>query len=138
MGGVKIRIEGDGESIDEAARRIAALGDARVYNRIYEYSGPPWRDCVAGKVDIFLALAPETTKPAPQCLDPVTIVDGNGRERYAELRAYGARPIVRLLWGGEVHAFDRATGECIESVDGIMRGWKIHPGELSRFQVKHG
>lgn len=69
------------------------------------------------------------------CSGPVTLVHGE-RERYGTVYALAtAHVVVNWREGGYNH-FSREDGSCIESTNGIMRGWRIHPDELPRFQVK--
>lgn len=51
-------------------------------------------------------------------------------ERFG-LASPGKTPgLVAVQWGGQKHEFERATGKCAETVDGLMRGWELHPFEI--------
>lgn len=40
--------------------------------------------------------------------------------------------LVAVEWGGQKHEFDRVTGKCAETTDGLMRGWELHPFEVAK------
>lgn len=43
---------------------------------------------------------------------------------------------VAVCWcGDDEHTFDARTGLCIESSDGRMKGWRIAPREMHRFNA---
>ncbi len=64
----------------------------------------------------------------------VTLAGPDGRERYATVSGISGLHVL-VTWEDDVlHYFSNTDGRCLESSNGIMRGWRIHPDELPRFQ----
>jgi hypothetical protein len=113
------------------------------------------RTCAAekfehGSVQHFIASECDACTKAEPRKTLVVLVDGHGPrsvslngaagtltwefriERYG-LAEPGPLPSqVSVEWGGRVHLFDRASGKCVESVDGLLRGWELHPFENTK------
>jgi len=53
-------------------------------------------------------------------------------ERYGAAEPGPLPSLVTVEWGGKVHLFERATGKCASSVDGELRGWELHPFEITK------
>lgn len=54
-----------------------------------------------------------------------------GDERYGEAFAADYPEHVVVLWANRRHVFHRESGRCVESPDGIMRSWRLHPFEVT-------
>lgn len=55
-----------------------------------------------------------------------------GEERYGEAFPADYAEHVVVLWANRRHVFNRESGRCVESPDGIMRSWKLHPFEVAK------
>jgi hypothetical protein len=55
-----------------------------------------------------------------------------GEERYGEAFAADYPEHVVVLWANRRHVFHRQSGRCVESPDGIMRSWQLHPFEVTK------
>lgn len=53
-------------------------------------------------------------------------------ERFGVAVAGSTPALIEVEWGGKRHSFDRATGKCAETVDGLLRGWELHPFETTK------
>lgn len=80
-------------------------------------------------------VAAKAAPVTPACSGPVTLVKDGGHERYATVAGIDGHHVL-VDWEGLLHLFSRERGRCIESANGIMKGWRIHPDELPRFQAK--
>lgn len=52
-------------------------------------------------------------------------------ERYGEAFPAEYPEHVVVLWANRRHVFHRESGRCVESPDGIMRSWRLHPFEVT-------
>jgi hypothetical protein len=71
---------------------------------------------------------------------PVTIVQSEvqvhpNTERYATVFVCFSGRVAVSWCSGDEHSFDARTGLCIESSDGRMKGWRIAPWEMHRFNM---
>lgn len=71
---------------------------------------------------------------------PVTIIQAErmanpSTERYATSNIVFAGRVAVSWCSGDEHTFDARTGACIESSDGRMKGWRIAPWEMYRFNA---
>ena len=56
-------------------------------------------------------------------------------ERYAEVTAIDVESITVYWNGAGPHTFSRSSGKCIESTNGVMRGFLISPGQEDRLRA---
>lgn len=56
-------------------------------------------------------------------------------ERYADVRVCFHGRVAVSWCSNDEHTFDARTGLCIESSDGRMKGWRIAPWEMYRFDA---
>lgn len=71
----------------------------------------------------------------PSCSGPVTLVKDKC-ERYATVTGLSTGDVLVDWPMGVHHLFPCDGGTCVQSEHGTMRGWRIHPDELPRFQAK--
>ena len=80
------------------------------------------------------ALMDRTWKGRVTIVQAETLVNPS-TERYATVFVCFHGRVATSWCSGDEHTFDARTGLCIESSDGRMKGWRIAPWEMFRFNM---
>lgn len=93
---------------------------------------------IASECDACDRVKPRTTQVVMVNPSEHYVVPTNGEsrvfvtERFGVAVAGSTSALIEVEWGGKRHSFDRITGKCAETVDGLLRGWELHPFEITK------